>query len=120
MSKNKSNNIIYSSYVYEVVMPQTDRVDQIKVNKLQEEPKDPQTPLYKLALPSENGFYKGLKYTEHNTLLGYNDNSWRKLRSIQFEPSADEVFGVDEINTVNKLSSKDKLIRDEILATFAQ
>ncbi|MGI6612351.1 MAG: hypothetical protein ACOX0Z_02155 [Candidatus Nanosyncoccaceae bacterium] len=116
MSKKTTDKLIYSSYTCELVMPQSDKVTTVTVNKLKSEKYPEKTPLYKVFLPSENGFYRGLEYTENNTLLGYANDVWRKLKSVQFEPAADEVFGADEINTIGRLSKDDKLIKDAILS----
>lgn len=114
-----NKNLRYKSCQYELVMPQSSKVETIVVNYLEEVDQDKNTPLFKIFLPSENGFYKGPEYTEKNTLLGYANQKWRKLRSVQFEAEADKVLGVDELNSVSKLSKDDQLIKDSILATFA-
>lgn len=97
-------------------MPQTDKVTTVTVNKLKSEDHPDKTPLYKVFLPSESGFYRGLEYTENNTLLGYAGDVWRKLKLVQFEAAADEILGADEISTISKLSKDDKLIKEAILS----
>lgn len=115
MPKKSTDNLIYSSYTCELVMPQSDKVETITVNKLKSEDYPDKTPLYKVVLPDESGYYRGIKYTESNTLLGYANDVWRKLKSIQFEQTADEVFGADEINTVGRLSKDDSLLINTVL-----
>lgn len=116
MPKQTNDKLIYSSYTCEIVMPQSDKVKTVVINKLKSPNQTDKTPLYKVFLPNESGYYRGVKYTESNTLLGYANDVWRKLRSIQFEATADEIFGADEINTISELSKEDKLLKEAVLS----
>ena len=116
MPKQTKDQLIYSSYTCEVVMPQSNKVETVVVNKLKSSDQPDKTPLYKVFLPNESGYYRGIKYTESNILLGYANDVWRKLKSIQFEATADEIFGADEINTIGKLSKQDKLLKEAVLS----
>lgn len=118
MRKN-NQKIRYKAYDYEIVMPKSSEVQTITVNRLAEAHEDQETPLLKIILPAETGYFKGVKYTEQNTLLGYQNQKWRKLKSIRFDETSEQVLGVDQINTVNPLSDNDKLIRQSIIESFA-
>lgn len=116
---NKKTKIRYQVYDYEIVMPQSQQIQTLTVNRLTAEPEDKDTPLMKIILPKETGYFKGLKYTEQSTLLGYANQKWRKLKSIQFDQTAEQILGVDEINTINKLSGDDLMIKRVVLESFA-
>ena len=115
----KHQKIRYKAYSYEIVMPQSSEVQTITVNRLTEANDNQETPLLKIILPVETGYFKGVKYTEQNTLLGYQNQKWRKLKSIQFDETGEQTLGIDQINTVDRLSDNDKLIRQSIIESFA-
>lgn len=117
MLKNKKK-LHYKTYDYTVVQPKSNKVKVVTVNYLEDKPEDKETPLFKVSLPTEKGFFKGIEYTEQSVLLGYSDARWKKLRSIQFDQSANKVFDIDQVNLVNKLSRNDIILKDAILSSF--
>ncbi len=118
MLKNKKK-LHYKTYDYTIVQPKSNKVKVVTVNYLEDKPEDEETPLFKVSLPAEKGFFKGIEYTEQSVLLGYSDARWKKLRSIQFDQSANKVFDIDQVNLVNKLSRNDIILKDTILSSFA-
>lgn len=113
MSKQK--DLKYQSHTYELILPKSTTVKSVTVDKLQDTSDDPDVPVIKVTMPKETGFFRGIKYKEQNTLLGFANNKWQKLKSIKFGQGANEVFGATEINTIGRLSRTDCHIKDAVL-----
>ena len=108
--------LTYESHTYEVILPRSSDVKSITVNKLKTLlVNDKKTPVVQMIMPKESGFFHGVEYQEQNTLLGYNNNSWKKVRTIQFGKGGQSIFGTKEISTVSHLNHEDKSIKDAAL-----
>lgn len=112
---SKQTNLKYKSHTYELILPKSTTVKAVTVNKLQTETDDPDTPMIQVIMPKESGFFRGVKYKEQNTLLGFANNKWQKLKSIKFDKGAEETFGAVEINTIGRLSRADRHIKEAVL-----
>lgn len=111
----KNKNLTYESKIYEVVMPNSDEVRTVTLNKLKNKIKDLRTPKTKLVMPKQFGFFRGVEYTEQDTLVEYNDNTWEKLVSIKFGDGADALFGTNKIEKVDTLDETDVTFKDTVL-----
>lgn len=116
ITKNK-HHLTYESKSIEIVMPESSEIKIIVLNKLKGKTKDLKTPVTKLQMPTQKGFFRGVDYEEDNILLGYSDNTWEKLTSIKFGDDAESVIGTKKIEKVASLSELDKKLKNKILKT---
>ncbi len=114
----KKQNITYNSRSYKVFMPESEIVKTVLVNKLVSDNSDKETPLTKVEMPEEYGFFRGIEYTERNTLLEFANNKWQKMTVINFGEGGKEMFGSNEIKKTGRLTKIDKTIRDTVLASW--
>ncbi len=105
----------YSSKEYRVLMPESHEVRTVVVNKIKDTQTQNDTPITKVKLPTETGFYRGISYDEDNILLEYPDKSWEKLTTIKFGDGAESMFGTDKIEKVSHLTKVDTSIKNTVL-----
>lgn len=111
-----NQNLTYSSKSFQVLMPETEIVKTITLNQLDGTTDDAETPITKVEMPVEHGFFRGVEYTETNTLLEFANNKWEKLTTIVFKDGGKALFGTDTIRKMSRLTKLDTDIKDVILA----
>ncbi len=113
-----AQDLTYNSRSYKVFMPESEIVRTVLVNKLVNQEFDPKMPVTKVEMPEEHGFFRGIEYTERNTLLEFANNKWKKMTVINFGKGGKDMFGSDEIKKTGKLTKIDKSIRDTVLTAW--
>ncbi len=114
MTKNKQ--LTYATKEFEVVMPGTDEIKVVTVNKLKNKlKKGSKTPKTKIKLAKQRGFFRGIEYTEQDTLLEYNNNEWEKFVTIKFGEGGEELFGAKKIDKVSALDQDDLALKKAVL-----
>lgn len=106
----------YNSRSFEVFMPEVETVKTVTVSQLATNNNDQDTPITKVEMPVEHGFFRGIEYTETNTLLEYAGKKWEKLTTIIFKDGGKDMFGTDTIRKVSRLTKIDRSIRNAVLA----
>ncbi len=113
-----NNNLTYKSRSYKIFMPESEIVRTVLVDKLDEGQKTKDMPITKVEMPEERGFFRGVEYTERNTLLEFTGNKWKKMTVINFGEGGKDMFGSDEIKKTGKLTKIDQSIRDTVLSAW--
>ncbi len=111
-----NQNLQYNSRSFQVFMPETEVVKTVTVNQLTSATDDAATPITKVEMPVEHGFFRGIEYTETNTLLEFAGNKWEKLTTIIFKEGGKSMFGTDTIRKVGRLTKLDTAIKNTVLA----
>lgn len=111
-----NQDLTYNSQSFQVFMPETEVVKTVTVNQLVGTTDDADTPITKVEMPVEHGFFRGIEYTETNTLLEFANNKWEKLTTIVFKEGGKAMFGTDTIRKMSRLTKIDKAIKDTVLA----
>lgn len=110
-----NQSVAYDTKEYKVLMPESYEVKTVVVNRLKDQPDAKDTPVTKVKMPIESGFYRGVSYDEENTLLEYPDKSWEKLTTINFGEGAESMFGTDKIEKVSRLTKIDTSIKNAVV-----
>ncbi len=113
-----TQNLTYNSRSYKVFMPESEIIKTVLVNKLVKTDAKTNMPLTKVEMPEEKGFFRGIEYTERNTLLEFDNNKREKITTIIFGEGGKEMFGSDEIKKTGKLTKIDQSIRDSVLSAW--
>ncbi len=113
-----TKNLTYKSRSYKVFMPESEIVRTVLVNRLIDEAFDKDIPMTKVEMPEERGFFRGIEYTERNTLLQFKNDKWQKMTVIDFGEGGKEMFGSNQIKKTGKLTKIDQSIRDTVLSAW--
>jgi hypothetical protein len=111
-----NQDLTYNSKSFQVLMPETEVIKTVTVNQLADATDDTETPITKVEMPIEHGFFRGVEYTETNTLLEFANNKWEKLTTIIFKDGGKAMFGTDTIRKMSRLTKIDKAIKDVVIA----
>ncbi len=113
-----NDSLTYKSRSYKVFMPESEIVRTVLVDKLDDGQETKDMPITKVEMPEERGFFRGIEYTERNTLLEFANNKWKKMTVINFGEGGKDMFGSDEIKKTGKLTKIDQSIRDTVLSAW--
>ena len=111
-----NKDLKYDSRSFRIFMPETEVIKTVTLNQLLTATDDAETPVTKVEMPTEHGFFRGVEYTENNTLLKYINNKWVKLTTIVFKEGGKAMFGTDSISKTGRLTKIDSAIRDTVLS----
>ncbi|MDO4870886.1 MAG: hypothetical protein Q3996_02205 [Candidatus Saccharibacteria bacterium] len=110
-----NQDLQYKSKSFQVFMPEVETVKTVTVSQLATDAEDTETPITKVEMPIEHGFFRGVEYTETNTLLEYAGKKWEKLTTIVFKDGGKDMFGTDTIRKIGRLTKIDKSVRNAVL-----
>lgn len=113
-----NKNLVYDTKSYQVLMPESEIVKTVMVRKLIDHAGDDQTPITKIKMPDEYGFFRGVEYTEENTLLEFPNNKWQKMTKIVFGKGGKEMFGDNVISKTSKLTKIDDNVKDTVVRAW--
>lgn len=108
----------YQTRSYKVFMPESEVVRTVLVNKLINQNLPNDMPITKVEMPQEHGFFRGVEYTERNTLLEFANDKWQKMTIINFGEGGKNMFGSNEIKKTGKLTKIDKAIKETVLSAW--